>query len=469
VDGPGSAGAPDPRPLEAKVRARIAPSPELLDRVARARRSLSERAEAFARAKGIPLVRAVVAGSAARGTFLVDRVDIDLFLLFRPDLAREALEQEGLRLARELLDAPEMRYAEHPYLRGRYEGFQVDAVPGYAVEDPAHPLSAVDRTPFHHAYLSERQRPEHIEETRLAKQFFRAQGIYGSEARTQGLSGYVVELLILRFGTLDEVLRAARGFRVPTRLVSTPGSQPRVPEGTALVIDDPVDPHRNVASALSRRNFSLLVLAAQAYLERPDERFFRAPSPVRIDRASALARAAERGTHIAGLTLPRPPFVDDIVYPQLAKAARSLSEEAERTGFRVVGSAFAASEGTATVLLEVSPAELPRVRVHDGPPPGLARVDQFLAKWADPGAAVLQGPYVAADGRLAVDVRRAVREAEPILTELLPRVALGRDLARVVGPSTAFYPLEGAPSVPELEEALGELLDKRLPWRREAP
>ncbi|MGI0151033.1 MAG: hypothetical protein ACREC5_03740, partial [Thermoplasmata archaeon] len=78
-------GGPDAeseaRGLEEEVRRRIAPRPEMLERVARARDELVHRAEAHAQREGIPLVRALVAGSAARGTFLSDRLDIDLFLL----------------------------------------------------------------------------------------------------------------------------------------------------------------------------------------------------------------------------------------------------------------------------------------------------------------------------------------------------------------------------------------------------
>ena len=189
-DASGSRPAPaEAARIEALVAARIAPSPEMVDRVARARDGLLERVRAAAAARSSPLVRALVAGSAARGTYLSDRLDIDLFLLFPPDLPRDRLREEGLALGRAILSDPETRYAEHPYLRGRFEGFAVDAVPGYAVDDPSRPLSPVDRTPFHQAYLSSRENPELVTQIRLVKLFLRTLGIYGSEARTEGFSG----------------------------------------------------------------------------------------------------------------------------------------------------------------------------------------------------------------------------------------------------------------------------------------
>ncbi|HEV2316983.1 MAG TPA: CCA tRNA nucleotidyltransferase [Thermoplasmata archaeon] len=459
--GTGPAGSAE---LEARIRAEVAPTAELLARVARARDALVELATAKAKAKGIPLVRAIVAGSAARATFLSDRLDIDLFLLFDPKLSREDLERDGLALAGELFERSETRYAEHPYLRGEFAGFHVDAVPGYAVEDPSRPLSAVDRTPYHNEYLRERQTPAMVEEIRLAKRFLRAQGVYGSEARTQGLSGYLVELLILKFGSLDGLLGAAREWRAPVRVAFTAGAEPRVPPEVPLILDDPVDPNRNVASALSRRNFATLVLAAQAYLERPRDDFFEIRSPARVDLGAGVELARERGSHIAVLTLLRPALVDDILFPQIAKAARSIAEEAERTGFRVLGTAFAASDRTFSVLVETAEAEVPAVRRQDGPPPGIARAEPFLEKWTAEGAPVLQGPFVAEDGRLAVESRRSDRGVEAILTSRLRQISLGRDLAKSLPADAGFYPLSVTAAAPELPLALGELLAKRLPW-----
>lgn len=453
--------------MEAPIRAGLRPSPDLLARVARARTELVDLATQISHRDGHPLDRAVVAGSAARGTFLADRLDIDLFLLFAPGLSREALEQHGMALGRALLAQPETRYAEHPYLRGTFAGFSVDAVPGFAVTDPSRPQSAVDRTPFHNEYLSQRQSPEMVDEVRLAKQFLRAQGIYGSEARTQGLSGYVVELLILKFGSLDGWLTEARHWRPGVRVTFTSGSTPRVPPEVPLVMDDPVDPHRNVSSALSVRNFATLVLAAQAYLESPDPRFFRARPAPRLSRAAALEKVALRGTHVAVLALPRPDLVDDIVVPQVTKTARAAAEEAERLGFRVVGAATAVGPSRVLLALETESAQAPSVRRQDGPPAGLDRVDAFVGKWSAPGAPVLQGPYVAEDGRLAIEARRPVRDLEPSMTAALERLSLGRDLARTRPPGASFTRLEETTETPELELALGELLEKKLPWLRE--
>ena len=450
--------------VEAAVSARIAPTPEFLDRVALVRRELVDRVTAAAKERRSPLVRALVAGSAARGTFLADRLDIDLFLLFPPDLSREKLREEGLALGRAILETPETRYAEHPYLRGRFAGFAVDAVPGYAVSDPSRPLSPVDRTPYHQEYLAARETPAIVNDVRLAKQFFRALGVYGSEAKTEGCSGYLVELLILRFGGFRPLLEAARSWRLPVKLAEPGHEPPRLPDDVALILADPVDPNRNVASALSRRNLATLILGAGVYLDHPSERWFEVRAPVALGKADAVRRVAERGSHVTVISLPRPELVDDTLYPQVRKAEHAIAGEFARAGFELLGSSSAVDPAHVVVAVELGSRSRPAVRPQDGPPAGIDRVGQFLDKWSAPGAPVLQGPYVRGDGSLGVDVRRTDRDAESILTGAFPRLSLGRDLTPERADRVQIQTLGDAAESDALGDALARLLARGLPW-----
>jgi tRNA nucleotidyltransferase (CCA-adding enzyme) len=450
--------------VESRISGRIAPTPEFLEQVARVRLELVRRVDVAALARSSPLVRALVAGSAARGTFLSDRLDVDLFLLFPPDLSRDRLREEGLALGRAVLSNTETRYAEHPYLRGEFEGFRVDAVPGFAISDPARPLSPVDRTPFHQAYLLPRETPEIVGQVRLAKQFLRTLGVYGSEAKTEGFSGYLVELLVLQFGSLRGLLRAARTWRLPVRLAEPGKEPPRLPEDVALILADPVDPHRNVASALSRKNLALVILAAAAYLEKPSDAWYE-PRPSRpLSRPEASARLQERSSHVAVIRLPRPDLVDDTLYPQVRKAERAIAEEVARADFEVLASSSVVGPDRVLILIEVAHSHRSAVRRQDGPPPGLDRVGNFLGKWTAADAPVLQGPYVRPDGSLGVETRRTERDLEAVVRSLLPRLALGKDLTPPDPARVEVHPLAGAPETPALGEALRELLGKRLPW-----
>jgi tRNA nucleotidyltransferase (CCA-adding enzyme) len=463
VSGPRFRG-PDARGVEAAVSRKLAPSAEFLARVAQARTDLVTRAGEVARERASPMVRAIVAGSAARGTFLRDRLDIDLFLLFPPDLPRDRLREEGLGIGRALLADTETRYAEHPYLRGTFEGFRVDAVPGFAVTDPSHPLSPVDRTPFHQEYLASRETPELVGEVRLAKQFLRTLGVYGSEARTEGFSGYLVELLVLRSGSFHAFVEDVRGWRIPARLAEPGHEPPRLPEDVALVLADPVDPHRNVASALSRRNLGLLITAVRLYLEGPSEAWFEPRPEPPLPKDDALRRVRERASHVTVVALPRPDLVDDTLYPQVRKAERVLAEELVRLGFELLGSASAVDAASVLVVLEVAHRERSAVRRRDGPPAGIDRVGEFLDKWSAPDAPVFQGPYVRDDGSLAAETHETSREVEVVVRARLPQLSLGKNLTPGDAAGASVRSLGDSPESAALGEALGRLLGKHLPW-----
>src|SRR5207244_10335602 len=74
--------------------------------------------------------------STARSTrSLHDALPIfDVFVAFPPDLPRADLEERGLALGK-LLDKGAHLYAEHPYTRGWYGGFEVEIVPCYRITD----------------------------------------------------------------------------------------------------------------------------------------------------------------------------------------------------------------------------------------------------------------------------------------------------------------------------------------------
>lgn len=231
-----------------------------------------------------------------------------------------------------------------------------------------------------------------------------------------------------------------------------------------MILDDPVDPHRNVATALSPESLARFILAAREFLRAPSvSAFFPVPPPA-ISITEARARVAARGTHVAVVRLPRPSLVDDILYPQLRKAERSIGTEASRLGFDVLGTASVAGVTDLWIGIETGTSVLPTVRVQQGPPPGIGHADAFLEKWSASAARVLQGPYLRADGKLAVDTVREEVRLEPLLVSALPSLALGRDLRESSKTGVWVRPLPSVEGSPELSELLERLLNKRLPW-----
>lgn len=398
-------------------------------------------------------LQTMLVGSVAKGTY-VGEPDIDLFVLFPETVERKDLERVGLKIGKEVLGG-ETRYAEHPYTHGKIEGFEVDLVPCYAVEDASLIRSAVDRTPFHTRYVLANLDQRKREQVLLLKQFMKGVGVYGAEARVQGFSGYLTELLIIRFGDLLGVLKAATGWR-PGMIVDM-NSVKRSGGSAPLTFWDPVDPKRNVSSALSLDQLCLFVHAAREYLRSPDERFFFPRARQLMDLDSIEATFRGRGTSPFVVVLDRPDLVDDNLYPQVQKSLLGLRKLLEMNDFQVLDMRYDVRKDVRMVFELVS-TELPPARLHQGPPACTENADEFISKWRMSG---LGQPFML-DGKWMVYARREHRDPTALVSARGREASLGNDLRDLkgLGCFSGDKAYKGAN-----RRAFTLLLDKREAWR----
>ncbi len=383
--------------------------------------ALTARARESARSLSLA-VEPLHVGSSARGTWRRGERDIDLFLLFPPGTPREALEKQGLALARRVCSRGTVKYAEHPYLRGVWGEFGVDLVPAYKLASAAERKTAVDRTPFHHDYVRSRMAGKG-DEVLLLKQFLAGAGVYGAEAKTQGFSGYLCELLILHFGSFEKCSGAMATWRPPVRIDPEGKGTFRGPD--PLVFIDPVDPGRNVAAALSRESLARAVEGARMVLEKPSATLFFPNIPPPLKVGELARRLKVRGTEMAALVLLAPEkLVDDTVYPQLRRAEESLAALLEKSGFTVLRSAVHRAGGRGFVLFEFPAAPLPPLKLREGPPVFLER-DHLKFLEAHRGR-----PKFMRGDRWVVELERRHRTVAGFLKAEARRAGLGRDLAK---------------------------------------
>jgi len=88
--------------------------------------------------------------------------------------------------------------------------------------------------------------------------------IYGAKIAKQGLSGYVSEVLILNFGSFENVIKSISGIKEHQIIGKTSKKF-----GTSIVIIDPIDKNRNLAAAISNENIGKFVLISRAFKEKP--------------------------------------------------------------------------------------------------------------------------------------------------------------------------------------------------------
>ena len=366
-----------------------------------------------------------VEGSIAKDTWLSGNPDIDIFIRLPPSVPREKLGEVGLRIAKKAAgDAEQLeRFAEHPYLEIFVEGYRVDIVPCY---DAKHGdwQSATDRTPYHTDYIKTHLGKELTGEVRLLKQFMQGIGVYGAEIKIGGFSGYLCELLVMHFGSFKKIIEAFADYS--QRLVIDIGSfyaererelELLFPE--PLVIVDPVDQGRNVASAVQSSKLYGLIGAAREFLKMPGEDFFypqliHATSPVTVEDHHGSIGSSHLYVVVGELSA-----VPDVLWGQLYRSKRSLSKLLEVNDFVVLRDAVWSNEKNFSVFIfELEQNVLPNVKKHLGPP--LSRrveCDKFIAKYvAD--TSVLSGPYIE-QGRWVVELPRKCIDAAALLKEKL--------------------------------------------------
>lgn len=439
--------------LESEVLRKIKPTPaedkkvqlvaaELSGRI----REEGKRLEAF--------VEPMLVGSVAKGTHLKDP-DIDMFILFTESTPLEKMKSLGLEIGRRVIGGRE-HYAQHPYVRGEYKGFAVDLVPAFRIRDPRAKMSAVDRTPFHTEFIRKNLDKALVDDVRLLKRFMKGIECYGAEAKVQGFSGYLCELLVMRFGGFRKVLEAASEWRVG-QVLALPG-YPGKEFSDPLVFIDPVDPSRNVASAVAPETLLRFIHASRQYLKGPSERFFfpREQGVWTVEKIKAVA--GERLKNTLAISFPKLDLIDDVVYPQLRKSVAAITAHLERAEFEVEKSTIHVDTAT-HLLFELSTISLPKQRKHRGPPVNSENVGQFLAKWRSLG---LSAPYVES-GRWYVMVEREFTRADEFLRARLSSITLGKD----VKSQGSFVVRAGDELLTqELLGALTRHFDERMPWER---
>jgi tRNA nucleotidyltransferase (CCA-adding enzyme) len=310
----------------------------------------------------VPLRRAaevVVGGSYAKGTLVKSEMyDIDLFVRFKGEIS-ELLQTllPGLREICESHSLPlERVHGSREYFRILYKPHIVfEIIPVAAISSPREATNITDLSHTHVAYIRRelKKRKNLLREICLAKQFCKAQDVYGAESYVQGFSGYALECLIIAYGSFLKMLKALANAKkqivldpkhhyatARETLFSLNESKLRSP----LVLVDPTWKERNVLAALSAETFARFQKAAHLFLRKPradfflvkevsdEERFARAKK-LKAELVSVFLETQKQPGDIAGTKLKR--FADALARhfgPHFSVIERAFTYSGKHTG-----------------------------------------------------------------------------------------------------------------------------------------
>lgn len=343
----------------------------------------------------------MICGSVGKNTWLSQRREIDLFLLFPETISKKQLERVGLREAKKIVKKLngewKLAYSEHPYLQASFEfknkEYEVDIVPAFKVRNPSKIKSAVDRTPHHVKFVIKNLKK--CDDVRLLKQFCIAHECYGADLKVEGFSGYLCELLIIKYGSFIRCVRAASKWKVGTRLEIKKSDKKF---DTPLTFIDPVDPKRNVASVVSTETFERFIRACKEFLNDPNiKHFFPAPiKPLTLLEAKNILNKKE--SKLLLINFPKPDVLDDILWSQLKKSLRLLSNIMKKEDFLVIRKSCWMNKKNIVLVFEMSNTRAPKTVIKIGPPVNSKGEIQFLKHYGK--KAFVDGNY------WAVEVKR---------------------------------------------------------------
>lgn len=354
----------------------------------------------------------VLTGSVAKRTFLRDKRDIDIFVLFSRSVPRDSLEP----FVKDIMASSfpglgyQLSYAEHPYSRFHFEGRRIDLVPAYKITKAAERISSVDRSVLHTGFVNSRLKKKQVDDVLLLKQFLRGNGIYGAEIKIEGFSGYLCELLIIRHGGFPALLKAAAkwkagapaGLFIDIKKYYKPAEAKNAAKRfcSPLVVIDPTDKNRNVAAAVSEANLKLFISLSKAFIKKPGEgHFFK--KPVTFEEQAARA---SKGKKLILISMPRPDVVDDILWGQLHKMLGQLKAHLKEFGPKNILADDSRHLVRLAIILEHD--RLPDMMLVAGPPLEMKKhVIEFKKRHK-------KGKFIIKKKKLFAEVKRPVVKAE---------------------------------------------------------
>jgi tRNA nucleotidyltransferase (CCA-adding enzyme) len=353
-------------------------------------------------------------GSVAHETWIRGQHELDIFIVIENYDARKQLKQV-LEIVRKGTDwCFTEAYAEHPYLKTEINGYSIDIVPCFKTNGEIR--SSTDRTPLHTEWLKPRL-VDLGDEVRLLKQFVTVLGLYGAEIKVGGFSGYLCELLVIKYDSFWNLVNAASKWGRKEEIVLK-GKPSRRFEDPLTVID-PVDFNRNVASALREESYWKFISASRSFIKEPRRSFFMVKES-KEDPVKVLEMLENRATDIMFIVVEESKAeVPDTLWGQLYKSRHAIEQQLKTNGFDVLRSTTWSNEVTRHVFVyELATAAISKAVKHYGPPTHLeSNVEEFIDTYRDNGR-IISGPDIE-ENKWYVILKRENCDAKVLVEKIL--------------------------------------------------
>ncbi len=366
----------------------------------------------------------VAGGSYAKGTILKNDFDIDLFVRFDYDYRSRDISKLLGRALKPL--KPELVHGSRDYYQLKKKSLLFEMVPVLKINNYKQAVNVTDMSPLHVDYVKKHlsKKPRLGSEIRLAKQFCKAVKVYGAESYIRGFSGHVLDLMIIYYGSFENLLMQASVWG--GKVVLDPASHLKDPmkqlnkskTQSPLIIVDPIQPDRNAAAAVSREKFELFKDKAKEFLEKPSEECF-AIKKLRVKELKAKAKKE------CLVVLKAKPLKgkEDVIGAKVMKSFEHIKKHLKKHDFTLIEAGWEFEEKKSTLYYIVKKEKLSDKVVLKGPP---AREKVNVKRFKSKHKKVLEKK-----GRFFAEEKRKYKTPEKLIKDLIKGEYIKQRVSRI--------------------------------------
>ena len=299
--------------------------------------------------------KAVLGGSGAKKTSL-KTFDADIFVKFnyskykdRSNELSDILEKALKRIFKKITRL----HGSRDYFQLNFGKFNFEIIPILDIKKAEQAKNITDVSPLHAKWVLKSMKIKDFQDTknakrlvhkkfqddiRLAKQFCKAQGVYGAESHIMGFSGYICEVLSIYYGSFLKFARNAAKWK-DKEVIDAAGYYKRKDVfrelntsklNSPLIVIDPVQADRNAAAALSSENFDRFRNACKKFLKKPSKTYFE-------EKEFSIEKIKEKNKNRKTMFLEVKPLKGkvDVIGCKLVKALDFINKELIKNDFKV--------------------------------------------------------------------------------------------------------------------------------------
>jgi len=280
---------------------------------------------------------AILGGSIAKGTFLKNDYDCDIFVKFNLDYKKRDIS-DLLEKVLKIFPKVNRIHGSRDYFQFNMKNIMFEVVPVLDIKKPEQAINITDCSPLHVKWVRDnlKKNQKLADDIRLAKAFCKSCNVYGAESYMRGFSGHVLDILVIYYKGFIPLLKNAIKWKeqevIDFNNYYDGSALERLNKSklSPLIVIDPIQSERNAAAVLSMENFILFKESAESFLKKPSKRFFE-----KKEITVKELKDKSKGKKLVLLDVKALDGKEDVVGSKLLKAFNYVDKNIVLNGFSI--------------------------------------------------------------------------------------------------------------------------------------